>query len=108
LDAIPDGLLHLLVRRLRLLADPIRVRLLVSLEHHDACVQELADALDATPQNVSHHLGALHRDGVVSRRKRGTTVIYALSDYSVCRVLEQALASVSAQLEELSELLGSA
>jgi DNA-binding transcriptional ArsR family regulator len=62
---------------MRLLSDPVRVRILTILEQREACVQELADQLSASPQNVSHHLGALYRDGVLSRRKEGTTVIYA-------------------------------
>ncbi len=76
------------------------------LEQREACVHELADELGATHQNVSHHLGALYRDGVLARRKDGTTVFYALSDYTALRILEQTLASVSAQVEELGELVG--
>jgi ArsR family transcriptional regulator len=91
---------------MRLLSDPVRVRILTILEQREACVRELADQLSATPQNVSHHLGALYRDGVLSRRKEGTTVIYALSDYTACRIVEQALESVTAQVEELGELVG--
>ena len=97
--------MRLVTRRMQLLSDPMRVRILASLEQGEASVQQLADELDSSHQNVSHHLGALYRDGVLSRRKEGTTVFYALSDYSACRILEQVIASVSAQVEELSELI---
>jgi ArsR family transcriptional regulator len=90
---------------MQLLSDPVRVRILTILEQHEACVQDLADELSATHQNVSHHLGMLYRNGVLSRRKEGTTVIYTLSDYTACRIVEQALDSVSAQVEELGELV---
>lgn len=102
--SVSDGLLPLLTRRMQLLSDPVRVRLLMRLEESEACVQELADELDTTRQNVSHHLGVMYRDGVLSRRKDGTTVLYAISDFTACRVLEQVLASVIAQAEEYGEL----
>jgi DNA-binding transcriptional ArsR family regulator len=106
--ALPDGLLQLLTRRMQLLSDPVRVRILTILEQGEACVQELTDELGATHQNVSHHLGLLYREGVLSRRKEGTTVFYALADYTTCRLLEQALASVCGQVEELGEIVSAA
>jgi hypothetical protein len=47
----------------------------------------------------------MYRDGLLSRRREGATVFYAISDYTACRVLEQVLASVTAQVEELGELV---
>jgi DNA-binding transcriptional ArsR family regulator len=96
-------LAELLARRMQLLADPMRVRILTVLETREACVQELSDELGATHQNVSHHLNLLYREGVLGRRKEGTTVFYSLADYTTCRLLEQASASVRARLEELSD-----
>jgi DNA-binding transcriptional ArsR family regulator len=102
--SMPDGLLRLLTRRMQLLSDPARVRLLMVLEQREASVQELADELGTAHQNVSHHLCVMYRDGVLSRRREGATVFYTISDYTACRVLEQVLASVTAQVEELGEL----
>jgi DNA-binding transcriptional ArsR family regulator len=90
---------------MQLFSDPVRVRLLMVLEQREASVQELADELGTAHQNVSHHLGVMYRDGVLSRRREGATVFYAISDYTACRVLEQVLASVTAQVEELGELV---
>lgn len=101
---VSDGLLGLLARRMYLLSDPVRVRILMRLEKGEICVQALADELDATRQNVSYHLSELYRDGVVTRRKEGTTVFYAISDFTACRVIEQVLESVRAQAEEIGEL----
>jgi DNA-binding transcriptional ArsR family regulator len=96
-------LAELLARRMQLLADPMRVRILAALEPAEACVQELSDRLEATHQSVSHHLNLLYRDGILARRKEGTTVFYSLADYTACRLLEQASKSVRARLEELSD-----
>lgn len=100
-----DPLIDLVTRRLALLADPTRVRLLALLEQREQNVQELSDAVLSTPQNVSRHLGTLHRAGIVARRREGTSVYYSLVDYSACRLLEQALASISGQIDELADLV---
>jgi DNA-binding transcriptional ArsR family regulator len=60
---------------------------------------------DPGPQNVSRHLGILYRAGIVARRREGTRVHYSLADYSACRLLEQALSSLSGQIEELADLV---
>lgn len=100
-----EPLVDLVTQRLALLADPTRVRLLVLLELREQNVQELSDAVASTPQNVSRHLGILHRSGIVARRREGTSVYYSLVDYSACRLLEQALASISGQIDELADLV---
>lgn len=100
-----ESLLALVTGRLGLLADPMRVRLIGSLEEGEACVQELADRLATTPQNVSRHLGILHRAGIVVRRREGTAAYYSLADYSAGRLLDKALECVTGQIEELADLV---
>ncbi len=100
-----DGVLDLVTGRLALLADPSRVRLLGLLEQGEATARDLADEMTSTPQNVSRHLCILHRAGVVTRRREGSCSFYSLADYSACRLLDQALASVSGQIEELADLV---
>jgi DNA-binding transcriptional ArsR family regulator len=100
-----EPLVDLVTQRLALLADPTRVRLLALLEQREQSVRELSDSVTSTPQNVSRHLGILHRSGIVARRREGTSVYYSLVDYSACRLLEQALASISGQIDELADLV---
>jgi ArsR family transcriptional regulator len=98
-------LLERVTRRMHVLADPTRLRLLSALEEHEACVQELANELGLVHRNVSHGLNLLYREGLLSRRKEGTLVVYSLADYSACRLVAQATASVTAQIEELGDLI---
>jgi DNA-binding transcriptional ArsR family regulator len=100
-----EPLVELVTRRLALLADPTRVHLLAQLEQREQTVQELSELVTSTPQNVSRHLGILHRSGIVARRREGASVYYSLADYSACRLLEQALASISGQIDELADLV---
>ena len=46
-------------------------------------MQELTGALGSSQQNVSKHLGVLHLAGILSRRKDGNHVRYAIADDSV-------------------------
>lgn len=96
---------ELVTSRLALLADPTRVRLLALLEGGEATVGELADKMSGTPQNVSRHLCILHSSGIVGRRREGTSVYYSLVDFSACRLLDQTLASISGQIDELADLV---
>jgi ArsR family transcriptional regulator len=98
-----DPAFDLVTDRLALIGDPTRVRLLALLEQGEATVQQLSDQLPSTPQNISRHLGILYRSGIVARQRDGTTVRYRLVDYSACRLLEQTLASISGQLDELAD-----
>lgn len=61
------------------LGDPTRVRLLdLLLEHGEATASTLAGALPITRQAVSKHLAVLERDGLVTTRRRGREVLYAV------------------------------
>ncbi len=83
----------------------MRIKLLDCLRESDAGVTELQDALGASQQNVSKHLGILHAAGLVNRTKHGTTVRYAISDPGVFELCDQVCGSVSRQLRDLEAIL---
>jgi DNA-binding transcriptional ArsR family regulator len=99
------SLVDLVAKRLSLLADPTRVRLLTLLEERESSVQQLADKTDNTPQNVSRHLCILYRGGIVARRRDGNSILYSVADYSACRLLDQTLESIRGQVEELADIV---
>jgi DNA-binding transcriptional ArsR family regulator len=109
IPALSGDLLDLVARRLRVIAEPTRMRIVSLLEQHEATVQELTDRLSIgtaplTHQNVSKHLAVLYREGICSRQRDGSRVRYALADYTACQMIEQALASTAAHFEELAEI----
>jgi DNA-binding transcriptional ArsR family regulator len=96
----------LIARRFLALSDPTRLRLIDQLRTRgEASVRELTEALDASQQNVSKHLATLHAEGFVSRRKQGTSVLYALSDPAVVELCEQVCGGIEAQLGQLEHTL---
>ena len=101
---ISETLMARVADRLRVLGQPVRLRLVELLSQAPSTPQELGDALGLSQQNVSKHLLTLHRAGIVSRRPEGVNVIYELSDRRAMDILGLAVESVTAQLQELSEL----
>lgn len=64
----------------RLLGDPFRLRLLALTREEELAVGELAELLDESQPNVSKHVAALKRAGVVSIRKQATRVFVRPAD----------------------------
>ena len=60
------------------LADPTRVRLLVALLRTELCVCELCDALEMSQSTLSSHLQTIRQAGLVTTRKEGKWIYYAL------------------------------
>lgn len=104
---LPDDLAELIARRFRALGDPTRVRLLDRLRGGELTVNELADELGSTQQNISKHLSVLADAGILARRKDGIRVHYAIADDGVLGLCEQVCGSLQAQLATLAALVGS-
>lgn len=102
---LPDQLVDLVAQRFRVLGEPMRIKLLDRLREGEATVGELQEVLDASQQNVSKHLGILHAAGMVSRTKRGTSVVYAISDPGVFDLCDQVCGGVRQQIAELEAIL---
>ena len=103
---IPAELAEVIAQRLRVIGDPTRIRLLDALRQEELSVGQLAVLLDTSQQNASKHLGTLLQAGIVSRRKAGTTALYAIADESVFVMCEQICGALQEQLAELSALVG--
>lgn len=74
----------------KIIGDVTRIRLLISLEKKEMCVNELAEILKMTKSAVSHQLKTLRAAKLVKAEKRGKNVFYSLSDYHVKTLLDMA------------------
>src|SRR5947209_1690365 len=74
----------------RALAHPIRIRILEVLGTGERSVQELQQALKLEQSIVSQQLAILRAKNIVTPRKLGTTVRYALSDPLLTKLLSVA------------------
>jgi DNA-binding transcriptional ArsR family regulator len=102
---LPDDLAELVAQRFRVIGEPMRIRLLDQLRDGERSVGDLVEALGATQQNVSKHLGVLYQAGIVGRRKDGNRVIYAIADDSVFALCETVCGGLARHVAEIAQLL---
>jgi DNA-binding transcriptional ArsR family regulator len=102
---LSEPLIELVAQRFRVLGEPMRIRLLNRLREGPASVSELQEAVGASQQNISKHLGILHGAAMVSRSKQGNSTVYAISDPGVFELCELVCGGVRRQLEELDAIL---
>jgi ArsR family transcriptional regulator len=74
----------------RALAHPTRIRILEALVRRERTVQELQEQLTLDQPVVSQQLAVLRHQGIVSARKEGSSVRYALRDPLVGSLLDVA------------------
>lgn len=77
------------------MADPARLGLLIRLSLGEASVGELARATNAAIGTVSARLKVLSAAELVSRRREGQTMIYAIADHHVRYLVTNALEHAS-------------
>lgn len=86
---------------LALLADRTRLALLERLTEGEANVTTLAEACGVARPSVSQHLARLRLAGLVTTRKEGRRVIYALRHGHLKRLVDEALGVADHQLGNL-------
>lgn len=64
---------------LRVLADPVRLRVLTQLLAGPRNVQTLNDHIGVEQSLLSHHLKVLRQSGLVATRREGKRVVYRLA-----------------------------
>lgn len=75
----------------KVLADPSRLQILFALEHGEIAVSDLAELLGMSVSAVSHQLRVLRQAKVVRTRRAGRSILYAVEDQHVTRLLDQAI-----------------
>jgi DNA-binding transcriptional ArsR family regulator len=74
------------VKAFRALADTTRQKILALLEEAGAlCVSEVGTHFDMAQPSISHHLRILKEAGLVTARKRGKEVYYAINEEELSR-----------------------
>ena len=102
---LPEPLVELIAQRFRVLGEPMRIKLLDRLRDGDASVGELQEALGASQQNVSKHLGVLRRSGIVARRKQGNFAYYRIVDPVIFALCDAVCEGLQRRVEALRELV---
>ena len=102
---LPAALVALIAQRFRVIGEPMRIRLLDALRDGPLTINELTDALGASQQNVSKHIGVLAQAGIVAREKDGNHVRCSIADESIFELCELVCGGLRRQVAEIDQLL---
>jgi DNA-binding transcriptional ArsR family regulator len=77
---LSEEMLTFVAGRFRMLAVPMRLRILHALQKGELTVTQIMEAAGASQANTSKHLGVMARAKMVGRRKEGLNVYYSIVD----------------------------
>jgi len=90
--------LELIAARFKVLAEPLRLRMLIALSDGELSVTEIAEAVEASQPNISKHLKMLQDAGLVKRRQEGNTVYCSVADETVFELCDVVCSSLRERL----------
>ena len=103
---LSDEMLELIAQRLRLLADPTRLKILHQLKEGEKSVTELVEVTGTSQPNVSKHLSTLNAHGLVSRRQSGNMAYFSISAPFIFDICDTVCDSMKTEWLKRTSLLG--
>jgi DNA-binding transcriptional ArsR family regulator len=82
-----------------LLSEPSRLKILFILCNGEKSVNQVTEESGSSQANVSRHLTALHREGILKRRKAGVTVYYSIGDEATLGICQSVCARVVEEMK---------
>jgi len=80
--------LELAASKLRAIAHPMRIAIIDLLHEKQLSVTEIYEKLDIEQASASHHLNILKSKGVLSSRRNGKKIFYALKNQTLTEIIE--------------------
>ncbi len=100
--------LVLIADRFRVLAEPLRLRLINLLRAGELTVTELTNACGSSQPNVSKHLRVLTDSGILKRDQRGNTVFYSIADQTIFQLSDVVCGSLNERLTTQVKIMANA
>ena len=92
---------------LKSIAQPARLKIIDFLKDGERCVCEIFPAIDHEQSNTSRHLNHMRRHGVLTFRKEGVKIYYAVKHPEVFRIADLAHEIMKHEAESRSGLFKS-
>ena len=96
---------HYLADVLKSLDQPTRLKIIDFLRGGERCVCEIFPAIDEEQSNTTRHLAYMQTHGILSRRKEGVKIYYAVKHPEVFEIIDRATAIVRREVEVRSGLI---
>lgn len=100
-----EELIELRAEILKALAQPTRLKIIDFLREGERCVCEIFPAIGEEQSNTSRHLNMMLAAGVLSRRKDGLKIYYAVKHPEILEVIDIATAVVKQEIRGRHSLL---
>jgi ArsR family transcriptional regulator len=88
----------------RLLATPIRLRIISALCGHEKNVSQLLREIETTQPNMSQHLAALYRAGVLVRRRDATQIYYRIGSERAAMLCRAVCTQIAVEMDGGDEI----
>lgn len=85
-----DQVFEMAAEIFRVMAAPMRLKIISCLCNGERNVGELLDAIETTQPNMSQHLGTLYQAGILGRRRDGVQIYYRIINdrvVTLCRAI---------------------
>lgn len=83
----------------RLLATPMRLKIISALCGHEKNVSQLLSEIDTTQPNMSQHLAALYRAGVLAKRRDATQIYYRIASERAATLCRAVCMQIAVELD---------
>jgi DNA-binding transcriptional ArsR family regulator len=92
----------------KLLATPVRLKIISALcgkaRGHEKNVSQLLAEIDTTQPNMSQHLAALHRAGVLVRRRDATQIYYRIGSERAATLCRAVCMQIAMEIDSPDEV----
>lgn len=85
-----DEVFEMAAEIFRVMAAPMRLKIISCLCNGEKNVSQLLDQIDTTQPNMSQHLGTLYQAGVIGKRREGVQIFYRIINdrvVTLCRAV---------------------
>ncbi len=90
---------------LKAMAQPTRLKIIEFLRDGERCVCEIFPAIGEEQSNTSRHLNMMQAAGVLSRRKDGLKIFYAIKHPEILEIVDTVTRIVKNEIAGRHELL---
>lgn len=90
---------------LKAIAQETRLSILELLRDGERCVCEIFPAINREQSNVSRHLNMMQKAGILTRRKDGLRIFYAIKHPEVLEIVDLAAAIMRSEAGRRNDLL---
>ena len=88
----------------RLLATPIRLKIISALCGQEKNVSQLLSEIDTTQPNMSQHLSTLYRAGVLGKRRDATQIYYRIESERAAMLCRAVCTQIAVEMDPAAEL----